>query len=478
MSVPIRHTLSANQRESLRRSMGCLTINLSEPLTPFARSSRRKTSTRWTDSAAFIAGAKIAAPYGDTALVPFALWPAQQQVLARLQADRLLALLKARQIGMTWLVCAYVLERCMARAGRTVLMLSQGQLEANELIDRIRLMHATHDDPDLPMLITDNTTELEWANGSRVKSLPATRKAGRSFTASIVVLDEFAFMQWGQSLLAAVKPTIDNGGQLIILSSADGQGSAFHQFWQAAAAGRNGYTPLFLDWRANPLRGDGWRDARMAEGLHVSDVLREYPENDIEAFTAAAGQVYDVWADPGNVTEAADYVPNGGPVYWAVDDGYAGAIDPTTGQYTANSSPRVFLLIQERANGQLCVFAEHYAVKTLEESHIAQVKALGYPEPDYIALDSAAAELRGRFHAAGYYTRGKPHRIDESIKATRRMLAADDNGVRRLLIHPRCAHLRWEMASYRVNDAGAPIDEHNHGPDALRYFAWTKRLEQ
>lgn len=436
---------------------------------------------RYPDPAAFIAGAQIAMPYGDgAALIPFDLWPAQRSVLGRLGSERLVLLLKARQIGMTWLTCGYAHWRCMERAGRTVLLFSQGQLEANELIDRIRLMHTTHADRTLPPLVTDNTTELEWSNGSRIKSLPATRKAGRSFTASLVVLDEFAFMQWGQSLLAAVKPTIDNGGQLIILSSADGQGTAFHQFWQVASAGRNGYTPLFLDWRANPNRGDGWRDARMAEGLDAADVLREYPANDIEAFTAAAGQVYDVWADgppDGNVTDAAEYVPGAGPIYWAVDDGYEGVIDPTTGQYTPNSSPRVFLLVQEKADGRLDVFAEHYAVKTLEESHIAQVVALGYPDPDYIAIDSAAAELRGRFHAAGYYTQGKPHRIDESVKAMRRMLAADDNGQRRIRVHPRCKHLRFEMGAYRKDAKGDPIDEHNHGPDSLRYLAWTKRLE-
>lgn len=449
---------------------------------PFARSSHRMTSTRWSDPAAFLAGASIAQPVGDSApLVPFALWPAQQAVLTRLTSDRLLVLLKARQIGMTWLTCGYALWRCMERAGRTVLLFSQGQLEANELIDRIRLMHTTHADRDLSPLLTDNTTELEWANGSRIKSLPATRKAGRSFTASLVVLDEFAFMTWGADLLAAVKPTIDNGGQLIILSSADGNGSSFHQFWRAAAEGSNGFTPLFLDWTANPTRDTDWRAARMVEGVSASDVLREYPANDIEAFTHAAGLVYDVWSDgpaDGNVTEAADYIPDGGPVYWAVDDGYSGERDERTGYFTADSHPRVFLLVQERADGRLCVFYEDYRIKALSDQHIADIAALPYPPPSYVALDSSAAELRGRLHTAGLYTRGKPAKVDESIKATRRLLAPDANGWRRILVHPRCKHLRSEMASYRYDQqSGQPVKQFDHGPDALRYFAWTKRLE-
>lgn len=198
-------------------------------------------------------------------------------------------------------------------------------------------------------------------------------------------------------------------------------------------------------------------------------------------WTQATGLVYDVWSDGpvgGNVTEDAEYVPDGGSVYWACDDGYAGSRDDKTGHFTADSHPRVFLLVQERADGRLCVFWEDYRVKALSDQHIAAIAELPYPAPDYVALDSSAAELRGRLQAAGYYTRGKPAKVDESIKVTRRMLAADANGVRRITVHPRCKHLRAEMASYRYDpQTEAPVKQYDHGCDALRYLAWTKRLE-
>lgn len=436
--------------------------------------------------AEFAAHTKIEVPVGanDTALVPFNLWPEQRGVLTTMERDRLLVILKARQLGISWLACLYALRLCTLWPGQPVLCISRSQDDADALIHRISTMHREHADRAqvLPRLIADNTADLEWDNNSTVVSLAATKNAGRGFTGSLVILDEWAFMAWPKETLAAVKPTIDMGGKLWIISSADGQGTAYHQHYAAAKAGTNGYTAIFLPWHARPDRGPGWRNQKLIESAgDVASVKREYPANDIEAFSAAAGQVYDVWSDgpdDGNVTEAAEYIEGAGPVYWAVDDGYEGAIDPTTGHYTANSSPRVFLLVQERASGALCVFHEHYAVKTLPESHVAQVRALGsYPDPDYAAVDSAAAELRGRLHTAGLYTRGKPHRIDESIKATRRMLAPDPNGVRRILVHPRCTHLRYEMGAYRKNDQGEPVDEHNHGPDALRYLAWTKRLE-
>ena len=413
-------------------------------------------------------------------IVPFRLWDGQKQALVAMEHERLAVFLKARQLGISWLACGYVLHGLLSKHNQTVLAYSQGQLEANELIRRVSFLYHQHQlKTDLPNLVTDNIAGLAWENGSRMLSLAATRKAGRSFTANIAILDEWAFMAWPRQTLAAVKPTIDAGGKLFIISSADGMGSAYHQFWQHAKAGANGYKAIFLPWFAHPDRGEGWREQKIIEASgDTASVLREYPANDLEAFTAAAGLVYGIWSDgpdDGNVTESAEYDPDGGPIIWAGDDGYHGKLDRQSGQYTEDSSPRVFLLVQERADGSLNVFHEDYAVEQLEETQIDRILALDYPDPDYAVIDSAAAALRGRLQTYGIGSYGKPESIDESIKATRRFLAADANGRRRVHVHPRCVHLRYEMGAYRVNDRGEPIDSQNHGPDALRYLCWKLR---
>lgn len=431
----------------------------------------------------FLPRTKIEDPSGQAgALVPFDLWPAQRDaVLPVLQSERLIVFLKARQLGLSWLTCGYALHQCLSRPGQTWLYFSQGLLEAQELARRTSLMYH-HYDGDKPVITRDNTGDLAWDNGSRVLSLPATKKAGRSFTAAGVVLDEWAFMAWGRELLGAVKPTVDAGGQLILISSADGNGSAYHQFWQAAATGEGGYKAVFLPWTARPDRGPGWRDQKLVEANgDTASVLREYPENDVEAFTAAVGLIFGgVWSDgpdDGSVREAADYLDGAGPVLWAVDDGYAGARDPRTGAFTPSSHPRVFLLVQERPDGTLCVFDESYAIETLEGPHIATVQALPYPGPDVAIVDKSAASLKGHLHAAGVATTSKAPGVEESIKVLRAALAADKNGRRRILVHPRCRQLRREFASYRRDAAGAIIKAHDHGVDALRYLAWAKRHE-
>lgn len=433
----------------------------------------------------FLGRTKIEVPVGavDTALVPFQVWEAQREALHRMATDRLIVFLKARQLGISWLTCGFVLRQCVMQPGQPWLLLSRGQLEANELTRRVGLMYNHHQHvADFPSLVRDNKSELAWSNGSRVLSLPATKSAGRSFTAAGVVLDEWGFMLYGAEVLAAVKPTIDAGGQLFIISSADGPGSAFHRHWQAAEAGSNGYTPIFLPWTARPGRGPGWRDEKIVEaGGDTARVLREYPGNPIEAFTAAAGLVYgEQWLDGpegGNVTPDADYEPGVGEIAWAVDDGYAGGLDPETGYYPANAHPRVILFAQIKPQ-TIDIFDELYACKMLEEDQIALALERPYAMPDYAICDSSAATLRRRLVDAEIPTKGGTHVVAEGIKQLRPWLAADKNGRRRIRVHPRCVQLRAEMARYRVHaETGEPIKAFDHGPDALRYLAWSLRYE-
>ena len=197
----------------------------------------------------------------------------------------------------------------------------------------------------------------------------------------------------------------------------------------------------------------------------------------------ATGLVYgDVWADgppDGNVTEMADYLPGGGDVYWSIDDGYSGQL--VDGYYTADSHPRTIGIYQLRHNGDLMLFWEDYAVKTLSGEHIERVRMAarerGWPDPVFVAIDKSAAELKGHLHALGYYTRNSPPSVEESIKLVRSWMAADKQGHRRFRVHPRCKHTRYEYRLYRYRDNGTIDKRFDHGPDRDRYMIWAIRNE-
>jgi phage terminase large subunit len=251
-----------------------------------------------------------------------------------------------------------------------------------------------------------------------------------------------------------------------------------HWLYQRCMSGRA--TLLNSRHEDNPrLYQNGEWTEEGKEYLAILDSLTgaEYHRLRLGQWVQSSGLVYDVWSDD-NVSEDAEYQPGAGEVYWGVDDGYSGQIDPRTGLYTADSHPRAFVLAQLRSNGRLCVFAEHLTVKTLSDNHLQQVMALGYPMPAYAAVDSSASELKRRILDTGVPVKSKPISVEESIKETRRWLAPDTNNWRRILVHPRCKHLRNEMISYVRNPAtGTPYKKDDHCLDALRYLTHALRYE-
>jgi hypothetical protein len=219
--------------------------------------------------------------------MPFHLWPAQVGVMWQLMSERLIIILKARQLGITWLCCAYALWLCLFQPGKVVLMYSRGQSEANKNLRRVKKLYERMPDwllEALPERITDNTTIQEWAHGSRIESLPASPGAGRGDTASVVIFDEAAFQQFADELYSALKPTIDNGGQLIVLSTANGIGNLFHQLWTKAIAQLSTYKTIFLPWWTRPGRDAAWYAKQLDEATDPAIVKQEYPATANEAF--------------------------------------------------------------------------------------------------------------------------------------------------------------------------------------------------
>ena len=137
--------------------------------------------------------------YDATAWVwlPFGLWPAQREVLIDLEQHRLTVILKARQLGLSWLVVGWALWLMLFQPAATVLFFSKRDQEAVHLLAfRLRGMLDRLPDWLRPELVADNDHNIELANGSVGLAFPTT--GGRSYTASLVVVDEadFAGLTW------------------------------------------------------------------------------------------------------------------------------------------------------------------------------------------------------------------------------------------------------------------------------------------
>lgn len=219
---------------------------------------------------------------------PFALWPAQREVLHQLQENRQVIVLKARQLGLTWLCLAFALWRMVFYPIATVGIFSRREEDAQELLDvRMKGMYAR-----LPVwmqqsrIVEDNKTR--WQIGSGSTAMAFATNGGRQYTFSLAMVDEADFQPDLPALISAVKPAIDAGGRMWLISSAnkDLPESRFKRIYRAAKAGSE-WQPVFLPWHARPERTDVWYEQQKAETFATTgaldDIASEYPSSPTEA---------------------------------------------------------------------------------------------------------------------------------------------------------------------------------------------------
>tara|TARA_R110002020_G_scaffold22920_11_gene76885 strand:- start:596 stop:2188 length:1593 start_codon:yes stop_codon:yes gene_type:complete len=216
---------------------------------------KRRTSRYKADPVIFIEECiKVAHPVRG--LVPFKLYPFQKLIIHALQNNRFNILRKFRQAGCTTLAAAFSLWLTMFHKLKSVVILSIGDTEATEVLDRIKIMY--NELPswfrEIPEFQTSksNMHTFRLKNGSFIKSRPSGRQSGRGLSCSLLVLDEAAFIENIGTIWAAAYPTISTGGNAFVLSTVNGIGNWYHGTWEDAVAGKNSFSPLDINYKDHP----------------------------------------------------------------------------------------------------------------------------------------------------------------------------------------------------------------------------------
>lgn len=265
----------------------------------------------------------------------FKLWDGQKQALAAFEDYRLNITLKARQMGLTWLALSYANHEMIFKPGYTVVGLSKKEDDAKELVRRVKFqlenmpswMIREHD-PKNPFPTTYTATTLSvqfYHNGketSRFLAMPAAKDSGRSFTANLVIIDEWAFQQWAHEIFTAAYPTINRptGGKVIGISTGL-RGTLFEEIWNGAEAGENGFHATFLPWTTDPRRDEAWYEA--TKKALPRSYRQEYPTNPEDAFTAGEGAMFGEFNREIHV-KGHWSPPAGWKIVGAYDYGYSG----------------------------------------------------------------------------------------------------------------------------------------------------------
>ena len=220
--------------------------------------------------------------------IPFTLWEDQIEVLTLIIENQKVVVLKARQNGLTWLALAYALWQCLFEPIAIVLVYSLRDDEAIAMLGEEKLDGMFKRLPEW-MKITVKKSKHLWAfeNGSAIRALPTT--AGDSYTATMAIVDEADLIPDLNDLLQRVKPTIDAGGKLVLISRSNKKKpkSLFKKIYIAAKEKKNDFMNIFLPWFSRKNRTAEWYEKQKASVLAETGVLdnlyESYPASDQEA---------------------------------------------------------------------------------------------------------------------------------------------------------------------------------------------------
>lgn len=160
-----------------------------------------------------------------------------------LQRERRLAVVKSRQMLVSWAACTVMVHRARFTPHQVVLYQTQNWPDAVKMVampgagqdggftGRCQFIEA-HLPGWLRQAVTATEGRLIYPNGSMIEALPGGADKIRGKTASLIVLDEMAFLEDAKATYTAIAPLVQKGAQLLMISTPNGaEGNMFYHLW-------------------------------------------------------------------------------------------------------------------------------------------------------------------------------------------------------------------------------------------------------
>lgn len=162
---------------------------------------------------------------------------------------------KVRQSGVSTLCGAFALWRAMFYKNKTILIVSKRDEDAMDFLRKnVRYVY-----DELPQWIKNlwpldknggsaNEHRIVFPNGSRITSLTSSPNTLRSQASSLNIIDEAAFMPKMDEMWAGGWPTIQTGGNVIVISTPNGIGNWYWRTVRGAEEGTNDFNMIKINW--------------------------------------------------------------------------------------------------------------------------------------------------------------------------------------------------------------------------------------
>lgn len=202
----------------------------------------------------------------DKGLVPFKLYPYQEEMFQHFNDNRFNIVLACRQSGKSISSVGYLLWYALFHPEKTIAILANKGMTAREMLARVTLMLE-----NLPFFLQPgckalNKGSLEFSNNSRIIAAATSGSSIRGMSVNLLFLDEFAFVENAAEFYTSTYPVISSGKdtKVIITSTANGIGNTYHKIWEGAVQGVNEYRPFRVDWWDVPGRDEKWKAQTIA----------------------------------------------------------------------------------------------------------------------------------------------------------------------------------------------------------------------
>lgn len=411
---------------------------------------------------------RIESKEGDEPIIPFLLWPEQKKALESIDRHKLNIILKARQLGVSWLVLCYAIHTMMRVDGADVIVLSRTETEAKEMVRRVKVVLDHMGEwvgAGRKFAYTANATEVTLAGEGlprRLAAFTSAPSAARSFTADLIIFDEWAFQQYAEDIWTSGFPTINRpgGGKVVGLSTML-QGTFFARLWQEGEFNR-----VFLPWTADPRRDSKWyEETRKALG---EAIYSEYPASPDEAFLTPAGAFFDEFRREKHVCEPFA-IPAHWRRYFAMDYG----LDMLAGIWAAmDDEGHAYIYREVYAPDQTIPQASQMIREAEEEGEDIYIR---YAPPDLFGRSQESGKTRTDLFRENGVTLEKSSNDREAGWANVKDWLADGPEGPKLQIFKSCPNLIRTVQAIgrdkrRPNDCARDPHELTHAPDALRYL--------
>jgi len=345
-----------------------------------------------------------------------------------------------RQAGKSTVVALLGLVEAIFVPGTRVILLSRSHRQSTELF---RIVVDFYLRLGSPLRGRRTAHELCLANFSRIVCLPCREDTIRGYSRiSLLIIDEAARVP--DDLYRAVRPMLAiSEGRLICLSTPYGRRGFFHDCW---ATGGDDWTRIEIPASRVPRIGSEFLEQER-RAMGESWFRQEY----CCSFEAMEGLVYPDFARcvVGAVPSSLE-----GRRFGGLDFGFRNPFAAVWGTLDRD--------------GILWLTGEHYCRNKPLSYHAQHL-----PRGVTWYADPAGAGDRAELLCAGFTVRQGRNAVRPGIAA---VMARVESG--RLRIQEgRCPNLLAEAGLYRYDDcregrAEAPLDEHNHALDALRYLIY------